>query len=88
MIPSANPLTIREGIQSEVQCRANSDAFPDPAIAWYLDSKFVTSTNKYSIIGKREDNRKTLECKASNDNKTEKSANTTLNIECRYIILL
>lgn len=86
MIPSANQLTIREGIMIEVRCEANSNAFPVPTIAWYLDSIFITNTDVYMKTGNKEDNQKTLECKASNNNKTEKSANTKLNIECRYII--
>lgn len=89
LIPSDNPLTIREGTQKNVRCIVNSNAAPAPTITWYLGSPDITSragTNASSItlIGNRTDNGKTLECRASNDNKPLKTARTTLNVECKY----
>lgn len=85
--PSVNPLTIREGTLIKVKCVVNSNAVPAPTITWYLDSEFMTKAEEYSKIGNRMDNKKTLECRASNNNNKEKTTNTILNIECRYIVI-
>lgn len=89
MIPTDNPLTIREGTQREVRCVVNSNAVPAPNITWYLgltDITNTTGTDKTSIniTGNREDNKKTLQCRASNNNKTTRTANTMLNVECKF----
>ena len=91
LVPSDNPLTIREGTQIEVRCVVNSNAYPAPTITWYLGSTNITSTtsiNKTSIIltGNRQDNNKTLNCSATNNNKPPKTVVTTLNVECKYFI--
>ncbi|XP_078310224.1 uncharacterized protein LOC111137474 isoform X2 [Crassostrea virginica] len=86
LIPSANPLTLVEGTQIEVQCVVNSNVVPAPTITWYLGSKDITGTtsnNTSSIIitGDRQDNRRTLKCSATNNNKPPKTVVTTLNVE-------
>ena len=91
LVPSDNPLTIWEGTQIEVQCVVNSNAVPTPTITWYLGSTNITSTasiNKTSIIltGNRQDNNKTLNCSATNNNKPPKTVVTTRNVECKYFI--
>lgn len=85
--PSDNPLTIREGTQRKVMCVVNTNAVPAPTITWYLDSELMTTSKEYSKIGNRADNKKTLECRASNNNNNEKTTSTILNIECRYIVI-
>lgn len=89
MIPTDNPLTIREGTQREVRCVVNSNAVPAPIISWYLDSKDITSragtdTTSIIITGNRTDNTKMIECRATNNNKFPKTASTILNIECKF----
>lgn len=91
LVPSDNPLTIREGTQIEVRCVVNSNAYPAPTISWYLGSTNITSTasiNKTSIIltGNRQDNNKTLNCSTTNNNKPPKTVVTTLNVECKNFI--
>ncbi|XP_078310222.1 uncharacterized protein LOC111134632 isoform X2 [Crassostrea virginica] len=86
LIPTANPLTLVEGTQIEVQCVVNSNALPAPTITWYLGSKEITGTtsnNTSSIIitGNRQDNKRTLKCSATNNNKPPKTVDTTLNVE-------
>ena len=89
LIPTANPLKLVEGTQIEVQCVVNSNAVPPPTITWYLGSKEITgttsnSTSSITITGKREDNRRTLQCRATNNNKPPKTVVKTLNVECRF----
>lgn len=89
MIPTDNPLTIREGTRREVRCVVNSNAVPVPIISWYLDSKDITSragtdTTSIIITGNRTDNTKMIECRATNNNKFPKTASTILNIECKF----
>lgn len=89
MIPSDNPLTVREGIQKVIQCVVNSDADPAPTITWYLGSSDITSragtdTTSITLTGNRTDSGKTLQCRATNDNKPPKIGNTTLNVECKF----
>nr|XP_022339540.1 uncharacterized protein LOC111134632 isoform X4 [Crassostrea virginica] len=86
LVPSDNPLTLREGTQTEVRCVVNSNAVPAPTITWYLGSKEITGTtsnNTSSIIitGNRQDNKRTLKCSATNNNKPPKNVDTTLNVE-------
>lgn len=88
--PSDNPLTFREGTQMEVRCVVNSNAVPAPNITWSLGSTYITSiagtyTTSITLTGNRTDNNKTLQCRATNNNKTPKTASTVLNIECEYI---
>lgn len=89
MIPSDNPLTIREGAQREIMCVVNNNAVLAPNINWYLDSTDITSragTDATSIIitGNRTDNTKMIECRATNNKKFPKTASTILNIECKF----
>lgn len=89
MIRDDNSSTIREEKQKEFLCVVNSNAYPVPNITWYLGSTDITylagtHTTSISIKGNRTDNDKTLECRASNNNKPAKTAKTTLNIECKY----
>lgn len=92
MIPSANPLTIQEDTQLEVRCVVNSNAAPAPTITWYLESANITSiavtnTTFITLTGNRTNNNKTLQCRATNNNnKPPKTANTTLNVECKFIL--
>ncbi|XP_065933069.1 hemicentin-1-like isoform X2 [Magallana gigas] len=86
LIPSDSPLILREGKPKIVMCEVNSNAFPAPSITWLLGSKAIssidrTNTTFISITGNRTDNRKTLECSATNNNKQPKKANTTLSVE-------
>lgn len=86
LIPSDDPLTIREGTQEEFQCVVNSNAVPAPTITWYLDSTNITymagtNTTYISLKVTSTDNNKMLLCRASNNDKTSKTANTTLNVE-------
>lgn len=88
--PSDNPLTFRESSQMEFRCVVNSNAVPAPNITWYLGSTDITSragtnTTSITITGYRIDNMKTLQCRATNNNKLPKTASTVLNIECEYI---
>lgn len=85
--PSDNPLTMRESSQKIFQCEVNSNAVPVPIITWYLGSTNISSmaethSTNITITGNRKDNKKMLECRATNNKKPPKSANTTLNIEC------
>lgn len=85
--PNNNPLTMRENSQRELCCEVNSNALPVPTITWYLGSSNITSPaeiykKNITITGYRKNNNKTLECRATNNNKQPKSANTTLYIEC------
>lgn len=87
LIPNDNPLTIREGNQTEVRCVVNSNALPAPTITWYLGSTDITNiagtdTTSITITGNRMNNTNMLICRAENNNKT-KTANTTLNVECK-----
>lgn len=73
----------------EVLCAVNSNAVPAPTINWYLESTDITTMagiNKAYIVitGKRLNNKKILQCRATNNNiKPQMAANTTLNIECK-----
>lgn len=87
--PNDNPLTMRERSQKQLECNVNSNALPVPKITWYLESTNISSTvithnTTITITGKRIDNNKILECRATNNNKLPMSANTTLNIECKF----
>lgn len=90
LIPDDNPLTIREGIQKVVQCVVNSNAVPAPTITWYLGSTDITSragtsTTSITLTGNRMDNKKQLQCKATNNHKPlSKTFNTTINVECKF----
>lgn len=89
MIPPDNPLTLTRGVQREVRCVVNKNAVPPATFTWYLGPTDITSkarrnTSVIDIIGNEMDNSKTLECRATNNNKT-KSANTRLNVECKFI---
>lgn len=89
MIPTDNPMTIREGAQREFRCVVNSNAVPAPNFNWYLDSTDITSragtdTTSIIITGNRTDNTKMIECRATNNNKFPKTASTILNIECKF----
>lgn len=86
LIPSDNPLTIREGTQRGVWCVVNSNADPAPNITWYLGSTDITSTavintTFITLIGNRIDNTKTLQCRATNTNNPPKIKITTINVE-------
>lgn len=88
MSPSDSPLTVREGVNKEILCVVNSNAFPPPTITWFIGAKDITymaakNTTFINITGNRTDNNKTLQCKATNNNKTSKIATTKLNIECK-----
>lgn len=89
LIPSDNPLAIKEGTQREVRCVVNSNAVPAPTITWYLGSTNITyvagtDTTFITLTGTRTDNMKTLQCRAINNNKSPKTASTTLNVECKF----
>nr|XP_022344647.1 hemicentin-1-like [Crassostrea virginica] len=86
LVPSDSPLTLVEGTWIEIRCVVNSNAVPAPIITWYLGSKEITgttsnNTSSITITGKREDNRRTLQCRATNNNKPPKTVDTTLNVE-------
>lgn len=87
-VPSANPLTLREGTQVEVLCVVNSNAIPAPTINWYLESTDITNiagsnTTFITLTGNRTYNTKLLQCRAKNNNKPSKTASTKLNVECK-----
>ena len=74
-----------------VRCVVNSNAVPAPTITWYMGSTDITNmagSNASSIIitVNREHNNKTLECKATNNNKPSKTGATTLKVECRFLL--
>ncbi|XP_078331736.1 hemicentin-1-like isoform X3 [Crassostrea virginica] len=86
LIPSDNPMTLAEGVYYMVRCVVNSNAVPAPTITWYMGSTDITNmagSNASSIIitVNREHNNRTLECKATNNNKPSKTGATTLNVE-------
>lgn len=86
--PSGNQLILRENRTKEVLCIVNKNAFPAPTITWYIGSTNITSTagentTYISVRGKRDDNKKSLECRATNNNKQPKKAITTLNVQCK-----
>lgn len=88
MIPNVSLLIIKEGTEKEVRCEVNSDAVPAPTITWYVGSANITSmaktdTTSITVTGNRTDNTKTLQCRATNNNKPPKTASTTLNVECK-----
>lgn len=89
MLSSDNPLILREGKRREVRCVVNSNAVPAPTITWYLGSTNITSiagtdTTSITLMGSRADNAKTLQCRATNNNKPQKIASTVLNVECKF----
>lgn len=89
LIPNGNPLTMIEGNQISVRCAVNSNAFPAPTLTWHRGSTDVTKRTgafiyDITITGDRTDNTKTLECRATNNNKPPKTASTTLNVECKF----
>lgn len=89
MLSSDNPLILREGKRREVRCVVNSNAVPAPTITWYLGSTNITSiagtdTTSITLMGNRADNAKTLQCRATNNNKPQKIASTVLNVECKF----
>uniref|UniRef100_A0A8W8P1S0 Uncharacterized protein n=1 Tax=Magallana gigas TaxID=29159 RepID=A0A8W8P1S0_MAGGI len=80
-----------EGNQISVRCAVNSNAFPAPTLTWHRGSTDVTKRTgafiyDITITGDRTDNTKTLECRATNNNKPPKTASTTLNVEYPPII--
>ncbi|XP_056011993.1 titin-like isoform X2 [Ostrea edulis] len=82
--PRDNPLTLMEGSDREVRCTVNSNAFPTPTYAWFIDTRDITSTagsdtSSVSITGSKADNGKVLRCQATNNNRP-KNGNTVLNI--------
>lgn len=86
-------MTLGEGTQKTIQCAINRNAVPAPNITWYLGFTDITKTAKavksyITITGNRTDNTKTLECRATNNKKPSKTASTTLNVECKCIIIL
>lgn len=88
MIPSDNPLTLIEGTKREIRCVVNINAVPPPTFTWYLGSKDISSSvgtdaASINITGKKVDNAKTLQCRASNNNKAPKSSSTMLNVACK-----
>lgn len=89
LIPSDNPFTIREGTQRIVRCVVNQNAVPPPTITWYLESTDITiadtDNTNFTITGNKADNTKILQCRAANNNKPEKTASTTLNVECKCL---
>lgn len=90
LIPSGNPLTIIEDTQISVRCAINRNAVPAPSITWYIGSTDVTKkagadTTYITITGNRTDNTKTLECRATNNDKPPKTTSTTLNVECKLM---
>lgn len=87
LFPSDNPLIIREGTHLVIECVVNGNAAPTPTITWYLGSSDITNTagNNTSFInitGRREDNMKTIQCRATNT-KEPNNASTTLIVECK-----
>lgn len=75
------------GNQVQVTCTVNKDAVPPPNITWYLgfDEKFSdihTRESSINITGAKEDDKKTLECRASNSDGQPETVATTLNVEC------
>lgn len=89
MLSSDNPLTLREGKRREVRCVVNSNAVPAPTITWYLGSTNITSiagtdTTSITLMGDRADNTKTLQCRATNNNKPQRIASTVLNVERKF----
>lgn len=90
LMPSDNPFTITEGTQRVVRCVVNENAVPPPTIAWYLESTYISIADadktNYNITGIRADNTKTLQCRAANNEKPAKTANTTLNVECKWVL--
>lgn len=90
LLPDHNPLAIIEGTMQRVTCVVNTNAAPPPVITWYLkyndEEKIVKrNTTFIDITGNRTDNSKMLECQATNNNGTPKTASTLLNIECKYM---
>lgn len=88
LIPSDNPLTINEGNREKVRCVVNSNAAPAPNITWYLESRDITSrvgtdTTSITLTGNRTDSKKTLKCRATNNNNPLMTASLTLNVECK-----
>lgn len=89
LLPNSISLTIIEGTTEEIKCEVNKNAAPPPLITWYLnlvgDTRRtpVGNTSSVYITGNRSDNSKTLECQATNNNKTFKKASTVLNVECK-----
>lgn len=87
MIPSDNPLTLIEGVTREIRCVVNRNAVPVATFTWYVGSEDITSSVGtdaafINITGKKVDNAKLLQCRASNNNKAPKSSSTMLNVEC------
>lgn len=84
-------MTLREHTQRNISCEVNDNADPAPNITWFIGTTDLRSTAVFShksifaLTGKKEDNTKTLQCKASNSNRPPKTANITLNIECKYM---
>uniref|UniRef100_K1S1L6 Hemicentin-1 n=1 Tax=Magallana gigas TaxID=29159 RepID=K1S1L6_MAGGI len=75
-----------EGNREKVRCVVNSNAVPAPTITWYLGSRDITSkvgtdTTSITLTGNRTDNTKTLECRATNNNRPLMTASLTLNVE-------
>lgn len=69
-------------------CEINDNAVPPPTITWFLGTTYISSTEGtyttfINITGNREDNTKTLQCKATNNNKPPKNAVATINEECK-----
>lgn len=88
MLPNTDILRIIEGSSITVKCVVNKDAAPPPVINWYLKYKGNTSiigrnTTFINFTGSRTDTYKTLECQASNNEGTAKTASTVLAIECK-----
>lgn len=84
--PNNGQLTLRENLEKEVMCEINNNAVPPPTITWFLGTKYINSTEgtyttSINVTGNREDNTKTLQCKATNNNKPPKTAVTTINVE-------
>lgn len=84
--PNNGQLTLRENLKTEVMCEINDNAVPSPTITWFLGTTYISSTEgtyttSINITGKREDNTKTLQCKATNNYKPPKTAVATLNVE-------
>ncbi|XP_078332848.1 contactin-6-like [Crassostrea virginica] len=85
LFPSDNPLIIREGTHLVIECVVNGNATPTPTITWYLGSTDITNTagndtSYINITGRREDNMKTIQCRATNT-KEPNNASTTLIVE-------
>ena len=88
LFPSDDPLIIREGTHQVIKCEVNGNATPTPTKTWYLGSTDITNTagNNTSFInitGRRENNKKTIQCRATNINEEPKNASTTLMVECK-----